>query len=163
MGRIEEMPRYAVIAGYLRRFAAGGRHLDVGCGEGILLRELSTADFSSYTGLDLSETAIRRAWRDYGDMASFVVADADVFVPSGSFDAIVFNEVQYCLSSPMAVLREYRGLLRPGGVLVMSSFRGSPRAMGILRRAKESFVLRAESVTTSSSGASWSCSVFDAA
>src|SRR5262245_51695956 len=41
MRRSDELARYSVLAGYLRRLHPRGRVLDVGCGEGILLEHLA--------------------------------------------------------------------------------------------------------------------------
>lgn len=159
MSEVEEAPRYAVIAGYLRVLAYGGHYLDVGCGEGVLLRHLDGEQFDSYLGVDISISAISRAhWHDNGDVR-FAVADAESLVVDRRYDAIVLNEVLYYMRRPLEIARRYWSMLNPEGVMIVSSYHGSPRAMAILRHLKDTFFLKAES-TTSAAGNTWTCSVF---
>jgi SAM-dependent methyltransferase len=141
----DELARYSVVAGYLHRLHPGGRVLDVGCGEGILLDHLAPLGVGAYTGIDLSEVAIGRALRriegriegraaaGHGPPAVFVAADAERWQPPGVFDAVVFNECLYYLERPVDAVLRYRSCLAPGGTLVISSFR-SRRAEAIRRR-----------------------------
>lgn len=58
-------PQRGVIAGYIRYLAREGRVLDVGRGQGGILRSLGRE--ARYTGVDLSSQAHRRARHDLGD------------------------------------------------------------------------------------------------
>jgi 2-polyprenyl-3-methyl-5-hydroxy-6-metoxy-1,4-benzoquinol methylase len=120
----EEMPRYAVIATYLRQHCPGGLVLDAGCGEGILCDHLWPGSYSHYCGIDFSSEAIARANARPRAHASFDVADVTTYVADAArrFDAIVFNEVLYCTEEPGAVVRRFREYLKPQGILITSTY-----------------------------------------
>lgn len=160
MTDLEESPRYAVIAGFLRELTPDGHYLDVGCGEGTLFRHLGEGGGGSYLGIDVSSTALRRARQRFQEAgAGLALADAESFVVDRRFDAIVFNEVLYYLTEPLVAVRRYYDLLALGGVTIVSTYHGSPRAMAILDSLKACLPLGVESVTRCG-GNAWSCSVF---
>lgn len=159
MREVEEAPRYAVVVAYLRVLVPGGDVLDVGCGEGILLRHLNEGEMGTYLGLDLSTQAIRRARARAESGRHFAVADAEIPPVERRWNAIVLNEVLYYLDRPLAAVARYRRMLQPEGLVIVSTYHGSPRATGILRRLRETLPPEAESITTSA-GNSWTCSVF---
>jgi 2-polyprenyl-3-methyl-5-hydroxy-6-metoxy-1,4-benzoquinol methylase len=74
--------------------------LDAGCGEGLLLDCLALDRFT-YTGCDLSPTAIERA-RKRHNTANLVACSSDAFEPARGeqYDAIVLNEVLATLERP---------------------------------------------------------------
>jgi len=122
---LEQLPRYAVIEGWRRRLKPGGSVLDLGCGEGVLFEQIPTGERVRYTGVDVSRVAIDTATRKVRDnsLERFVCADIVTFETLVSpFDVIVFNEVLYYLEDPIAVLQRYRGVLSPGGIVVVSVF-----------------------------------------
>jgi 2-polyprenyl-3-methyl-5-hydroxy-6-metoxy-1,4-benzoquinol methylase len=120
----EEMPRYAVIADYLRTHCPGGALLDAGCGEGVLCDHLWPGSYSQYLGIDFSVEAIARAGRRARPDTMFMVADVSTHVPEPArrFDAIVFNEVLYCTTDPRAVIAHWTRYLQPQGVMVASIY-----------------------------------------
>src|SRR5664280_1484384 len=58
-GDIDELARYSILAGYLRRFGGEPDIIDVGCGYGLLRRHLEGTPFASYLGIDISDEAVR--------------------------------------------------------------------------------------------------------
>src|SRR6266478_9458506 len=46
---------------HVERYAKNGTILDLGCGPGAVGNELNTAAYSSYTGVDISDAAIKKA------------------------------------------------------------------------------------------------------
>jgi ubiquinone/menaquinone biosynthesis C-methylase UbiE len=96
------------------------RILDVGTGTGslaLLIAELGHA----VTGLDLSEGMLARARAKADEAAASIV-----FVhgraeepPAGPFDAIVERHVLWTVPDPVAALRAWRGVTRPGGRLIL--------------------------------------------
>jgi 2-polyprenyl-3-methyl-5-hydroxy-6-metoxy-1,4-benzoquinol methylase len=132
----EQLERFRVVAGLVHRHAPGAAVLDVGCGEGLLREHL--AGPGGYLGIDLSREAIARAETRArsapdGPAAEFLVADAETWEPDRRFGAVVLNECLYYFERPLAAARRCLGWLEPGGVMMVSMFRG-PRADAIARR-----------------------------
>jgi ubiquinone/menaquinone biosynthesis C-methylase UbiE len=93
--------------------------LDVGCGEGMLTRQLG-AVVPSVTGIDLDGPSLERA-RAKEDGAGVEYVQADVlthpFEPE-SFDLIASIAALHHMDTPAGLAR-MRKLLRPGGVLAV--------------------------------------------
>jgi SAM-dependent methyltransferase len=134
LGRADEAARYGVIAGLLAH-QRPRCVLDVGCGEGLLLDHFRPREGGSYLGIDLSAAAIEAAGRRGDDRARCVVADAEAFAPEERLDAVVLNECLYYFRDPLGQAERYHGLLRQGGILIVSMFR-SPRTRALLRALK---------------------------
>lgn len=94
--------------------------LDLGCGTGSL--SLLAAERGHHvTGVDLSPRMIDLARAKHaGRDAVFLVGDAQA-PPVGEqrFDVLLVRHVLWALPDPGRVLRRWRGLLRPGGRLVL--------------------------------------------
>jgi SAM-dependent methyltransferase len=102
-------------------FAGGGgrRLLDFGCGAGIFLELAHARGFDCY-GVDLSPESIERARELPGGRNAYVGAPADVpEIATGGFDVITLWSVMAHLPRPVDDLRMLRGLLAPGGVLLI--------------------------------------------
>jgi 2-polyprenyl-3-methyl-5-hydroxy-6-metoxy-1,4-benzoquinol methylase len=123
LGKLDEMPRYALVSGYIRTIGATASVLDVGCGEGNLSRWLFESGNRRYMGVDVSRIAILEARAHSSNEAQFEVADAATFDPGEQFDVIVLNEVLYYMAEPEAVLERYESFLAPGSVLIISMYR----------------------------------------
>jgi SAM-dependent methyltransferase len=94
--------------------------LDVGCGTGSLSL-LASERGHRVTGVDLSPRMVDLARAKLaGRDAVFLVGDA-VAPPVGEqrFDVVLGRHVLWALPDPERVLRHWRGLLRPGGRLVL--------------------------------------------
>lgn len=97
-----------------------GDLLDVGCGTGSLSL-IASEQGHRVTGVDLAPGMIDRARAKLaGRDAVFLVGDA-VAPPVGEqrFDVLLSRHVLWTLPDPGRVLRHWRGLLRPGGRLVL--------------------------------------------
>jgi len=121
-GRLAETYRRLVIRDHVR-FARralkdGRRVLDVGCGSGLLLRELrATKPDLKVMGLDASTQAAAIAWR--AKRVPVVTADLTCPpLPEASFDLITMYHVLEHLNNPAAYVEAARRLLAPGGKLV---------------------------------------------
>jgi 2-polyprenyl-3-methyl-5-hydroxy-6-metoxy-1,4-benzoquinol methylase len=103
----------------LRSMAPNGSLLDFGAGVGAFARELSRSfRLSKIVCADLLS---RPADLPEGvDWIQFDLNDS-LPLPEASFDAITAVEVIEHLENPRAVFRELERLLRPGGILVLST------------------------------------------
>ena len=116
---IEHIVRYEFAARLLR----GKSVLDVACGSGYGSEVLAQAGAHSVVGVDLSPEASRYADGRYSsDSTSFLAGDAE-HLPfrAASFDVIVSFETIEHLHDPFSFLSEVKRLLKPDGLLVISS------------------------------------------
>ncbi|MCC7216954.1 MAG: methyltransferase domain-containing protein [Burkholderiales bacterium] len=114
----EHWHRYAAVAS----LAAGRRVLDAACGEGYGSRLLAQ-DAAHVTGVDISDEAIAHARERYA-RANLEFAAASVTalpLPDASVDLVVSFETVEHLAEQEAMLAEFRRVLAPSGVLVISS------------------------------------------
>ena len=117
-----ELARYRVVSGFIHAEARPVSLLDLGCGEGVMLRHLDLDRIEHYTGLDVAQAALdkikpRRSQDDY------VCATLENFLPRRQWDVILFNEVLYYTFDPVASLRRFESVLKPGGWFIISMHR----------------------------------------
>jgi SAM-dependent methyltransferase len=101
----------------------GKKVLDAGCGTGYGLEILAEAGAASVTGVDVDTGAVAES-RTRGESCGAVVVQADLqalALPDDSFDAAVCFETIEHLESPQRGLAELRRVVRPGGMIVVSS------------------------------------------
>jgi SAM-dependent methyltransferase len=115
---IEHLHRYFLA----RDFGRGRDVLDIASGEGYGTAILAQVA-RSVIGVDISEQAVRFAARNYRkDNLSFRVGDArNIPLPDAAVDVVVSFETIEHLSEQEQFLSEIKRVLRPGGLLVMSS------------------------------------------
>jgi len=91
------------------------RLLDIGCGTGVLVRELVSLGYTKIIGLDIDGAAIRFSHQKSPEN-SFSVGDAYrlPFKP-GEFDLVFCHFVLLWLTDPIAALTEMKRVLHPGG------------------------------------------------
>jgi 2-polyprenyl-3-methyl-5-hydroxy-6-metoxy-1,4-benzoquinol methylase len=112
----EHLARYRFAA----QFAPGCRTLDVACGEGYGTAMLAAAGASEVVGVDIDEASVAHAAQKYG--LRFERADASSLpFEDDSFDLIVSFETIEHVQNPEAMLAQFRRVLRPGGLLVIST------------------------------------------
>lgn len=159
--QIDQLARYSIIISYMAYLRPGGAVLDVGCGEGILFERFRPYGFTWYEGIDISGAALTKLIEKQEEKTLFLKADAEVYTPSTEFDIIVFNEVVYYFHDPMKTVERYTHYLKKDGVLIVSTFTGSERAMCILKNFKAAYSLLDESrIAHETCSKSWICSVF---
>jgi 2-polyprenyl-3-methyl-5-hydroxy-6-metoxy-1,4-benzoquinol methylase len=106
----------ATLYSYLGSLILPASHvLDVGCGMGALSQSLP-AD-CHYIGVEPSADACKEA-NSRGLLCAH--GTAEDYRPTGTFDAIIFNEVLYYMGDPVTVLEKYAMYLKPGGRLIVS-------------------------------------------
>lgn len=91
--------------------------LDIGCSSGILLRELREQGFSvnKLYGVDISEEAIKNCWAN-GIPNAFAM-DAQAIDLQEKFDVIVASDCLEHLADDRKAIKNWNGLLKPGGEL----------------------------------------------
>jgi methionine biosynthesis protein MetW len=100
---------------------SGLKVLDAGCGEGHLLKKLYNKNKdNSYHGIDLTQEALDMATARCPDM-SFIRADlSKIDFDDDTFDFIACTETLEHVDDYQDVLAEFKRVLKPGGVLVIT-------------------------------------------
>jgi trans-aconitate methyltransferase len=159
----KEETRYAAIIDVIAQFGAAVSILDVGCGEGILFQHVQarTLAYKRYVGVDISDVALAKLAHLNDARHQFVQGDGDTYQPAWRFDVIVFNESLYYLQEPLRALHRYAEALEPGGVILISTYTSSRRALAILRDARKQFTV-VDEVQTAQGGVAWFCTTLRA-
>lgn len=113
-----EMQRYDYLA--VRELVRGKEVLDWGCNNGYGMAELEP-HVTSVIGLDVSESLIEIARRKHPRLRFDLFDGERTGFADGSFDAILMFQVLEHIRDPLSVLIETKRLLRPGGVLVITT------------------------------------------
>jgi 2-polyprenyl-3-methyl-5-hydroxy-6-metoxy-1,4-benzoquinol methylase len=164
-----QQARNFVLAGIIHSSGiACPRVLDVGCGNGSLLRLMGRQPIE-YFGLDLSTTAIEEArdkWANKYPNAEFEVADFRSLSSSDprlseKFDFVVFNEVLYYfpLEDIEGVLENARSHLAPKGEILISMSE-NPKAQIIWRRCLTKLAVLFEHYVQSGMFTAWKVKAF---
>jgi SAM-dependent methyltransferase len=110
----------------IRRFVSGGRLLDLGCSCGFMLEVALESGFDAH-GVEFSAAAIAAAAPSVRDR----IRQGDVDqVPPGTQDVVTAFDILEHSQEPGAALRRWGTLLRPGGVLAITT----PYTEAFLRR-----------------------------
>ena len=117
--RYEHMHRYA----WVSSFCVGKEVLDIACGEGYGSALLAQSA-KSVTGIDISEEAVQHAKHAYREIPGLTYRQGSATAipqPSASFDVVVSFETIEHLSEQAEMLAELRRVLKPDGLLFISS------------------------------------------
>lgn len=136
LGGVHQLGQYSMLAGYLSYLGAESI-LDIGCGSGLLRERMDSVPFKRYVGIDPVPAAIERAQGLADERTEFVLGDVSE-KELGTFDAVVFNEVLYCVPEPERLLARAHELVSPGGHLLTSNIR-HPGDAGLYRMIGERF------------------------
>jgi SAM-dependent methyltransferase len=121
--RARQLRYTAVMNAFGDTFAdgSGRRLLDFGCGAGLFMELAHQRGFEAW-GVDLSAESVERARQRPGGENAFFGAPSDVpEIAAGGFDVVTLWSVMAHLPLPLDDLRMLRGLLAPGGaILVMT-------------------------------------------
>lgn len=105
-----------------------GAVLDVGCGGGGFLRELSRKyPFAMFFGADISEDALsmtsesNAALIEEGGLELHMASVDDLPFDDGSFDLVTAMETYFFWPDPVSGIREVARVMSPGGLFVIGS------------------------------------------
>ncbi|ADE13102.1 class I SAM-dependent methyltransferase [Sideroxydans lithotrophicus] len=116
-------------AGYLRFMTLSGepagRLLDVGCGGGRFLNRMKKRGWQ-VEGTDFDEQATQKVSARYG-IKTHIGDLTQCTLPANSFDVVTMSQTIEHLYDPLATLHECLRILKPGGLLVMTT----PNALSI--------------------------------
>ncbi len=161
LGQLSELARFSVLAGYICHLKPGGAVLDVGCGQGVLLRRLPNSCYTRYVGIDVSGSAIAAAQQQQNARSMFFATDCEEYVPAEPFDVMVFNEVLCCLRDPLRTVERYMRSLKADGVLLVSMCTAARGSATILWRLKRAYAAVDEvRIVHSGRKVSWVCAAF---
>ncbi|MCL2678865.1 MAG: class I SAM-dependent methyltransferase [Dehalococcoidia bacterium] len=108
----------------------GDRVLDVGCGNGRLIYEISRkAEIKAY-GIDISPKMIEVCKQQYGNIDFDISSGEDLPFDDGSFDMLTICCVLHHLNNPVRFFKEAHRVLRKNGTLIV----GEPCFPFIIRK-----------------------------
>jgi SAM-dependent methyltransferase len=110
---------------FVEKYGRDGSILDLGCGSGNTATEVATV-YSDYTGVDISDVAIRRAFEksiSHGRAAINQFAHSDIasYVPKRQHDVVLFRDSIYYipLRRMLPMLNRYSTYLKDRGVFIV--------------------------------------------
>lgn len=110
----------------LRRVVpANAAILDFGCGQGRLNHELAARGYNDVLGVDFSEEMIRLACERNPAGRFAVSGDLPLAFADASFDCVLLFAVLTCIPSDQSqknLVSEFKRVLRPGGLLLVSDY-----------------------------------------
>lgn len=102
-----------------RGLAADAKILDIGCGDGRLLRNFHQIGFRNLHGIELPGRAAERAAKTPG-INLHLGTLASIDLPAASYDLITLVHVYEHLPAPRETLDQLTRLIRPGGRIFLS-------------------------------------------
>jgi 2-polyprenyl-3-methyl-5-hydroxy-6-metoxy-1,4-benzoquinol methylase len=105
--------------GLIKKYKSGTSLLDIGCGEGFFLSNASKAGYTT-KGVELSQDAAAYARREFGlDVEGKPFEEMQL--PENYFDVVTMWQVLEHLPCPLTILEKVHSVLKPGGLLVLST------------------------------------------
>jgi SAM-dependent methyltransferase len=128
--------RAAIVAREIRHlpFKREGRLLDVGCGNGDFVRQMAALGWDA-EGLDPDPSAVTAGGRSGVKITQGTLADLDLDLHAGVFDAITLSHVIEHVHDPAGDLRRIRSLLSSGGLVWIAT--PNLEALGLRRFGRD--------------------------
>lgn len=115
-----------VLYHYLEKYSNNGRILDLGCGSGNTGNEINVYKYQHYTGVDISEKAIKKAiarckQNHRNEKNEYFCADISTYAPKNQYDLILFRESIFYIPRRKikAMLDRYSKYLKDNGVFIV--------------------------------------------
>jgi 2-polyprenyl-3-methyl-5-hydroxy-6-metoxy-1,4-benzoquinol methylase len=103
----------------IKRYKSGTKLLDIGCGEGFFLFSASAAGYTT-KGIELSRDAAAYARNEFGlDVDAVHFEESQL--PENHFDVVTLWQVLEHVPYPLTILREAHRILKPGGLVAVST------------------------------------------
>ncbi|MBQ8983884.1 MAG: class I SAM-dependent methyltransferase [Lachnospiraceae bacterium] len=99
--------------------------VDVGCGYGRTLNELTGLGYSNLIGLDFSQGMIDRGKKAFPSLDLRIKTDDSIDLPESSVDAVILFAVLTCIvdnEDQKKLVSEIYRVLKPGGILYVNDF-----------------------------------------
>jgi 2-polyprenyl-3-methyl-5-hydroxy-6-metoxy-1,4-benzoquinol methylase len=103
----------------VRKHASGGSLLDIGCAQGFFLFTASQAGYK-IKGIEISQDAAEYARREFG-LDVEPKAFEELRFPENHFDVVTLWQVLEHVPYPLSVLEEVHRILKPDGLVVVST------------------------------------------
>ncbi|MES2807913.1 MAG: class I SAM-dependent methyltransferase [Bacteroidota bacterium] len=154
----DEKEHYLAIITQLQNYTTNSKILDIGCGRGALyhyFQKSLSGDFS-YTGIDISENAIKKATDQFPGV-DFKTINYDSETIDDRFDAVVFNEVFYYFIKPMKTLKKaFSENISANGVAIISMYEDATGKNKLLWNAiAEEYSILNEVTVSNTKGTTW--------
>jgi len=101
------------------KYQSAGRALDIGCGPGFFLEAAQSKGYDAY-GLDPSEYIVKVAQEKFGEHVKLGLIETANY-PAESFDLVVAFDTFEHIYHPLEWLEHIRRVLKPGGLIAMTT------------------------------------------
>jgi 2-polyprenyl-3-methyl-5-hydroxy-6-metoxy-1,4-benzoquinol methylase len=103
----------------IKKYASGTNLLDIGCAQGFFLYNASKVGYTT-KGIEISQDAAEYAIREFGlDIEAKLFEELQF--PENHFDVVTLWQVLEHVPYPLTVLKEVHRILKPEGLLVVST------------------------------------------
>jgi 2-polyprenyl-3-methyl-5-hydroxy-6-metoxy-1,4-benzoquinol methylase len=103
----------------IQKYAIGTNLLDIGCAQGFFLYNASKAGYTT-KGIEISQDAAEYAIMEFG-LDIEAKPFEELRFPENHFDVVTLWQVLEHVPYPLTVLKEVHRILKPGGLLVVST------------------------------------------